>query len=360
MPTQVRLLDAVEEYLTFRQARCSAATVKNESFVLRRFAAWYGDVQMRHLRPEKVADWFFGPGGLLHEHRTRDRRTRAPISASTVNYYRTRLSTFFVWARKRDYLRQDPLEQVEPLRVVKAPRLQVEPSRMLDLPGKATNPRDRAFLALLINSAFRAKTATAIRVGDVDLDGLSVHVKVTKSHLEDMFPISGDLAPELSRWLHRYALDLGRPLRSDDYLFPAKIATVYKWVTHEDGTKEKCRTTSGWRPYSPMKNPERVVQDALRGVGVRQTVGEGVHTIRRSVARAYFDAMESLGYDHALRTVSALLHHKSTATTEIYLGLSSERRRRDQTLRGRPFLSAMTVDDNAATVHPIRSAAEVS
>ncbi|MDX6367330.1 MAG: hypothetical protein QOK30_2406, partial [Nocardioidaceae bacterium] len=39
-------------------------------FVLRRFAAWYGDVQMRHMKPDKVADWFYGANGLRSTHKT--------------------------------------------------------------------------------------------------------------------------------------------------------------------------------------------------------------------------------------------------------------------------------------------------
>src|SRR5690606_30101648 len=86
---------------------------------------------------------------------------------------------------------------------------------------------------------------------------------------------------------------------------------------------------------------ERVVQGALGALGY-PTRGEGCHTVRRSVARAFFDSMATdTGYDAALRTVSAMLHHKSSATTEIYLGLTSERVRRDSLLRGRPFLSAL-------------------
>jgi hypothetical protein len=41
------------------------------------------------------------------------------------------------------------------------------------------------------------------------------------------------------------------------------------------------------------------------------------------------------------------------ATTERYLGLSSERRRRDETMKGKPFLTAMVSQEN---VVPLRRA----
>lgn len=47
------------------------------------------------------------------------------------------------------------------------------------------------------------------------------------------------------------------------------------------------------------------------------------------------------GYDAALRATSALLHHKDASTTENYLGLTREKKHRDDTLRGQPFLSAL-------------------
>ena len=97
-----------------------------------------------------------------------------------------------------------------------------------------------------------------------------------------------------------------------------------------------------------MTHPERVVQSALALVGL-PTDHEGVHTLRRAGARNFFDflvADPSFGYDGALRTVSAFLHHKNVATTEHYLGLSSERERRDKVLRGQRFLAAMVDQSN--------------
>ncbi len=47
--------------MRFRRARGFAPTpVSNEGYVLRRFLAWYGDVQMRAHDSRKVSDWFTG------------------------------------------------------------------------------------------------------------------------------------------------------------------------------------------------------------------------------------------------------------------------------------------------------------
>lgn len=353
-----RLHETVEEYIAFRRARVAATTAKNEAFVLRRFAAWYGNVQLRHMRAERVGEWFFGPTGLLAHHVTRDRRERGPITATTANYYRIRINSFFVWATKRGYLKQDLLAEVEPLPVTRRVRLQVDPETLLSLPRHTMNQRDAAFVGLLINSGLRAGTATSLRVGDVDLVGGSIRVRISKSHLEDVFPVTADLAPVLGQWLREYTRCVGRSLATDDFLFPARRASVYRWVSLEDGTKERQRTETGWRPDRPLTHPERVVQDALRMAGVHVAAGEGCHTLRRSVARAFFDLAAETGYDGALRVTASLLHHQSTATTELYLGLGADRLRRDAALRGKPFLTEIAskkrreriraVDDEAA------------
>ncbi len=89
-----------------------------------------------------------------------------------------------------------------------------------------------------------------------------------------------------------------------------------------------------------MTHVERVVKAALQREGLPAN-GEGAHTLRRAAARAFFDEVtQDKVYDSALRVVSAWLHHKTSSTTESYLGLESERKRRDEWLRGREFLTS--------------------
>jgi hypothetical protein len=105
MSQQVRLHECIESYLVFRQSGFAANTVSNEGFVLRRFAAWAGDIQLRHLTANKVAEWLCGPQGLRSEHTTRDGIRREAIQPSTHNNYRNRLASLFRYARQRGLLR---------------------------------------------------------------------------------------------------------------------------------------------------------------------------------------------------------------------------------------------------------------
>jgi integrase len=337
MPEYKRLEDAVEDYVRHRRVRGKAVTtVTNETYVLRRFAAWYGDVQMRHMTPVRVADWLYGPHGLRSEHRTRDGRHRGPIAASTHNHYRTRLHSFFRFATHRGWIKVDLLEDVDPLRLPTVLRQRPEMAVIAEMVDTAGSDRDRALLLTLAHTALRKSEVTAIRVGDVDLANGWLRVLISKSHLKDSLPITADLDAELRRWFQSYAEAIGRPLISADHVFPARRTAGYRWRTEADGTRFRAPDT--WRPYKPLTHAERVVQAALVRVGL-PTTGEGAHTLRRAAARAFFDALtQDKGYDSALRVLSAWLHHSNSTTTERYLGLSVERQRRDEWLRGKDFL----------------------
>lgn len=338
--TQVRLSDGIETYLRVREARGTAATtLRNEAVVLRRFLAWYGDVQLRHMTALRVADWFYGEGGLRAQHKTRDGRVRPPIAPSTHNYYRTRLNSLFRFATQRGWIRTDLLAEVDVLKEPTVLRQRPDPQALNQIIDNAENARDRALLCTLIHTALRRNEVLRLTVGDLSLADGWMNVYISKSQLEDRLPLTANLERELRRWLLRYAADLGRPLAPGDRLFPARKAGVFRTDTQPDGTRALSRTQPTWVPDKPMSHPERAVKAALAAAG-RPTLHEGCHTLRRAAARAFFDELTTeSGYDSALRIVSAWLHHKNSTTTERYLGLDVERKRRDEWLRGREFLS---------------------
>ena len=340
LPEYKRLGEAVEDYIRHRRARGKASTtVTNETYVLRRFATWYGDVQMRNMTPEKVAEWFYGEHGLRSPHHTRDGRHRGPIAPSTHNNYRTRLNSFFRFSTQRGWIKTDLLEEVDPLRLPRVLRQRPDTQALAEIVRATKVDRDRALLMTLIHTALRKSDALSIRVGDLDLAEGWLRVTITKSQVQDRLPVTANLGAELRRWLRSYAAELGRPLQSGDYVFPARQTRGYRWRTESDGTRSQYRAPDTWRPDRPMAHPERVVQAALQRIGL-PTLGEGAHTLRRAAARGFFDELtQDKGYDSALRVVSAWLHHANSTTTERYLGLDAERKRRDEWLRGKDFLS---------------------
>lgn len=348
----IKMSQAVEGFVALRRATVSPVTAKNEAFIIRRFAAYLGeDIQLRHLRRDHVTEWFYGPQGVMSEHRTRDGRTRPGIHASTHNHYRTRLQAFFLYCQRRGYIQDDLLLDVPIKKFVRRQRFQPQPDLLLALLEQARDARDRMYLAIAINTALRQGDIRSIRVGDVDLAGGWLKVIIAKTSEADAKPISTELDAELRAWFVIYADAIGRPLRGDDYLIPARVGSKYVWRTLPDGSREKGRTEATWNPLAPVTKTALIVKHSMEGLGL-PTQHEGTHTIRRAVARAFFDQLvETVGYDGALRTTSAVLNHKNATTTEMYLGLSSERKRRDDLMRGKPFLSAMVDKSN---VHHLR------
>lgn len=348
--THMRLSEAIEKYLDARETRYAVTTVKNERLFLTRFLLWHGDVQVRNMRPERVEQFFIE---IRKPHKTRDGVSRPPVTPATYNYDRSRLLGLFTWCTRRGLLKADLLAEVSRMRNETKRRLQPGPEVLATLHEYADNPRDRAFIALLCNTGFRRLTALSLRAKDIDLEHGWIHARITKTAVQDQFPISGDLAPELHRWLHRYALDLGRPLTGQEHLFPGRTTGGFAagFDVAADGTRSRKRTPGRWVPEAPAVKTTEAVNRAMRRAGVDVPKGSGCHTLRRGLARALFDQLSAEGHDAAIRAVGSVLHHASAATTEIYLGLDSETERRNTLMRGRPLLSAMVQREDAQVVN---------
>ena len=338
-----RLGEAVDQFLKYREARdYSAKTMHSDRLLLGWLVRDVKNVQIRYLRPDHVSGWLYGLC-VPHTGRQYGGKTLPGISAATFNQYRSRLKVFFDWMSKRGMTRVDLLEDVKVKPVPVKVRLQPKPNVLLGFLDSAVHPRDRCYLAVAMNSALRASEVVRIRVGDINLEAGYFEATTSKRVQKDRMPVTSDLDGELRRWLTVYEKDAGRPLLPSDYLFPNLTPSLYyKYVTNADGKRVGLRTVRKVIPESPISVPrtQGIVHHALRSAGL-PTHYEGTHTIRRAVARAYFDSMRgAVGRDNALREVSALLHHSNSSMTERYLGLSAERDARDEAMRGRPFLSA--------------------
>lgn len=362
--SKAKVSEAVAEYLEqrFRQGRADN-TLRSDRGLLPRFVAHVGDRQFESLTAQHVTDFFYAAGGLMDEHAINipGRPSTAAVGPSTHNLYRQRLQHFLTWAQREGYTKtSNYVSGVTPMQLTRRRRQQPKPQILLDLLDAAGSARDRAYIALALNTALRASEITRIKVGDVDFDSYEIFVTVIKTHEEDLQPLTADLEKELRVWLREYTRLIGRPLRDEDYLFPNRHGGQFvAGGGSYDENGQYCRTMTPfvYTPDRPLRRSEMIVQHALKAVGL-PTRYEGTHTIRRAVARAYFDQLSTAaGYDAALRTVSALLHHSGIQTTERYLGLSSERARRDSTLKGLPFLSAMVAAPATAdNVIPLRRA----
>lgn len=327
------LSDAVDDYMALRSSQdLSRRTLANERGVLKRLLLVAGNVWTHNLEQRHVTRYFEDAS-----------KTRSPRSLQLDH---TVLNQFFEWARgtRRMPLDRDPMYGRRRPKARHKERNRLDVSRFADLLEAAgvEDSRDRALVALMLYTLGRDQEIAELRVGDVDLDGGWIHLTVSKSHMEDMVPISSELDTELRDWLSDYTTALSRPLKPSDYLIPRRVS-----VGRERGARGRIVShTMRYAPHQKIGRPGKVVVRYLEAVGFPvedangERLREGSHTIRRSGARALFDRFRDQGRDHALRIVQSLLHHASITTTETYIGVEADRLSRDELLRGKPMYPA--------------------
>ncbi len=317
MSTQKRDLSSLmESYLAYRAPRKAANTLRCDRRTLGWLITIIGNIQAGNLQPHHLETYFMKRGETCQN--------------VTLNLERSTLSAFFKWCRAHGHIpvNRDLLATVESLPVMDRERTLIPPAKFDTLLDAAPHPRDRVVVALGLYALLRQGEVSLLRVRDVNLDSGELAITRPKVHQRDVLPIVGELDRELRRWLTFYS-ENGAGVDPEYYLAPAKSPGNFYYV---DGVRH--RTEPTLRPTVMQRDAFRSVQYALRAAGYG-TDQEGGHTLRRSGARALFDLLVSEGYDGAMRTVQAMLGHKSITMTEHYLGLSLDRAARNKQLKGR-------------------------
>lgn len=357
---QIMLSVAIGKYHEWQryEADHTENTVASARWVLKRFLREVKDKQLASLTERHVREYFKRlnmPHSTGHDHY---RKMNPPVSPGAFNFQRQRVKAFLDWARDEGYLAQNLMRNIRPKEVPRKKRQRPAPHVLMSLLDVADGPRDRAYIAVAINTGLRASEIGRIQVGQVDLDsGFLTSVIIKKTGDIDDQPITSDLDPELRGWLAEYEQNLGRPLDPEEYLFPHVVGTLLAGCRMVDGKREPIRTPQMLVPDKMIAHPEKIVQKALGSLNLPIKY-EGIHTVRRAVARAFYDMLVARGVNDvdALRQTQSLLHHSLVATTERYLGLDIEREKRNRNLRGRPFLSEIiAAGDNVIPLRPTAS-----
>ena len=321
------LNEAIADWERFRRSQGIAKnTINGQLGILRRFMTVNGNIYVDKINDHHVTRHF-------------EEASKTKGQAALRNDH-VALSVFFDWCRhtKRMSLDSDPMYGRRiPKKVTRERnRLNVTEFNLLLDAAEARCPRDRAVIAVVLYTLLRDQEAADLRIMDVDLEGGWLRARIHKTHQEDRLPISAELDVELRRWLAEYTAAVG-PLAPHYRLLPARHTIPGKG---EDGKFDRVES-SRLLPEKGIGPLGRMVTPILESIGfpVRdhngKPTGEGAHTIRRSGARALFDTLTAGGYDRALRVVQSLLHHASVTQTELYLGVTADRRGRDELIRGK-------------------------
>ena len=328
------LADSINEYLLARQAQGFAAnTIRNDRNTLRRLERVTGLADSRHIDAITI-DTFMadlattcGPGAL--------------------NTHQATLAAYIKWAQARGHIPAgpSPLDGRRYRKTIPAERLMVPLGKfgaVLDS-AERNHPRDRALVAVGMFLMLRQSEATDLRIRDLDLDAGRITVRIHKTRDLDTMPISSELGAELRRWLNHYTASVPGRLQPEWYLLPSRSS--HAMIRNTEGHFVRSEPNAGLRPLARISRPYNVVRRALEGAGFTVGKHEGMHTLRRSGARAVYDELVHEGYDGALRTVQTLLHHAHTTMTERYIGITLDKQSRDKRFTDKPMFPSLAADN---------------
>lgn len=178
----------VEFFLQDRERKgCAPGTVQTYRHQLRLFRRWceaQGLEQIEKIRERHLEDY-------LAEMRVRPNlRWRGRVSPVTVQKRAIGLRTFFLFARQRRYVKQDPAAKLFiSRRGVRKPKA-LTPAQVVQLldvsrwERNASVERDYALIVFLLDSGLRLAEVAALNVTDVELDRGIVHVRHGKGDKE--------------------------------------------------------------------------------------------------------------------------------------------------------------------------------
>jgi len=322
----ITLGQAIPDYLQWRRRQgFSDNTVRNDKsnlvFLIRELSP---NRQLRSITSANIADVIDA--------------TSNARSASSTNAVHASMSAFFGWCRAHEMIRPDsnPMLGIRYKKVSVKERRRLRQDEFTDFLDAAPDPRHRMMAALGIYLFLRSSEAISLQIKNIDLQAGTIGVTIHKTNDFDIMPINAELDTELRRWFTAYQHAMGSPLESEWKLIPPG--------------RQGFRENDQFNPTGKITKPETLIKKCLDAYGWDDTHWEGMHCLRRSGARAWFDALVDMGTDGALRLVQTQLHHKSVTMTERYLGLTGDRINRDKRLKGQ----AMFPSNKQGNVVPLK------
>jgi integrase len=359
------LSEAIDRYMAYREGnQLKPSTLRSNRYGLSKFLAHTGNVQMWHLQAE-------------HGQSFRRWMTEKQYEPATICSFIDTLTGFVLWCHEMRLLppTSNPLFGIKRPKIIRKQRQRIpgedfndllDCAHLVDARGRTIHgsAHDRIVVAIGLYTLIRQSEIISLRVGDANLDNMFLDVTLHKGGGEhDIMPISMELERELRRWLRWYAndtMDEFGPMLDSWFLVGSNRAPDLETLPGMSGGRAKVRHTGNSNPLKPCYRPEHSVQRTLvrYGIPIRATNGkslrEGVHTLRRSGARAMYDGLVAESYDGALREVQAWLHHANAAMTERYIGIDLDVKKRNDRVRGKVmFPQARPTGSNIVPLHAV-------
>lgn len=194
--------------------------------------------------------------------------------------------------------------------------------RLLEIAGEK-HPRARILIAVALFTGRRVSEVTLMQWGHVNQAAREINVLNQKRGRWFTIAYEGTLASELHRWRKWVTEHYGVP-QPGWYIIPPRVHTRDLYLVGDFRPNSKRYSHSEW-PLQVDRKPTigpliAEVQECLRRLGWESTHKEGVHTLRRSLAR-FLDAKGRLA------EAQTLFDHEGINMTKAYAGDSAGRQR---------------------------------
>lgn len=327
---KVYLSDAIDQFMQHSAAQGLARnTIRNRRATMNHALSCWGNLPVANIEPRHV--------DLLFSSRN--------WNAATRNNYLSQLRLFFKWCRNHKILGRDddPTATWSKQKEESKEKLRVPVDRFDELLEAAGTPLDRMIIALGLYLFVRGSEITSMKISDDR--GEEFRIIRHKTKQISYLPVCLELRQELDRWKTEYARLIGGPPQSEHYLIPRRMPPG---VAGEFENMQSFRPNvlAGVYPDRPFLTPYHAVKRTLKAIGF-ETFGSGVHTLRRSGARAMFDSLRAEGTDGALLRVQSMLSHADPKVTTRYIGLELEREQLKHLFAGKPMFRKTPTQDAA-------------
>jgi integrase len=337
----VTIGEAVEAYEAHaRSLGLADSYVRIQMSYLTRFAECCNGIQAKSLTPLHIARFY----------------DTLPNTSGSHNRALSALRGFVVYLERMRHVKQGStgflLGDRKTRKFTRLPKYYIPVSQFGPMIAAARRRHwvDGITLALAFYTLARQGEIANLRLKDVDLDNLTIRIYRQKRRRWTIVQMCPELRDEIFIWLNVYADSTGytgRPLGVQDmmrehpdwFLAPALECIRGR---RDDGPFDASKTTYRVIPDQEAGRLEDLVKRMLDIFGAKtedgksvKHKGEGMHTIRRSGARAMIDYLSGVwNDDRALLMVSTMLDHDTTVMTLSYIGRSLEQKRLNTYLAG--------------------------
>lgn len=366
VPISRSLENAIDFFLEHREANVRPKTYEQEVVIMRTFLRLNKNMLVSQL-DYRHFDTHMKNAAI---HRPRSNRADYRVLKCFSEFVRDELR----W-RKKDF---DPMRKrkMPPLPPRKEyARIDAEQFPALIQAGENIHPQYGAFIAANLFLLRRGSETAQLRVGVVNMERETIVTDSKKTNAGENERLLGEQYKYyLVRWFKYYAdrmveqglITYANQLRPWESLHPAWFLVPAKW-----GHQGRQNTVSGkfdsadhgvLRPQNAVTRPDRLVKPALEAIGWQmkdpitdKSNWNGAHTLRRSAARALYDAWIADGVVDPLPGIMQALDHTDRQRTLEYIGLEPGRAQLNHQLaKGPQFRFKMPVDQEG-TVSQIRA-----